>query len=447
MVSNVVNCIQVRLLTEYHLAIAALHKKKYLHRDISMKNILIDDSGEETNGLRNGLLIDFDYAIHDLDNREVGGLHRTVCPLHVPYPIRTVRFLTDRSQGTIPYMAVQLLTELNKVKHELYHDLESLFYVMCYNCCINAGPDYTIREDLNVYETAIVKWFGTKEQSESQIGVEKYKTVDAPSAFKKSILAAFHPYFNPLKSFMQELRDIAIPPHSASVDLYRRMKDLEEDDVENLPLYLKPMEVRGEEQLKEYRDIVQAMFNSLPVDHPRPGGSSPANHDSPNTAASEAVRSPKSRMLQPIIGDDILLRLMDLVPQQGLAPQDKQQNVGETQDEAAKGSATLVGRGSSGSRSGKRKSAALEEGEPESDESEGPQSPTPVGKGSRIQDTCLRGSSGLHSLTALGGSSKTALDSITEILGLEGPAEISGDVRRSGSKDTKRPRTREELDG
>jgi serine/threonine protein kinase len=84
------------LLMENHLAIAALHEEGYLHRDISMKNTLIDDSGEETDGLRDGLLIDFDYAIHDLDNRAVGDLHRTVCPFHVPYP-HSNRAISDGS--------------------------------------------------------------------------------------------------------------------------------------------------------------------------------------------------------------------------------------------------------------------------------------------------------------------------------------------------------------
>jgi hypothetical protein len=136
---------------------------------------------------------------------------------------------------------------------------------------------------------------------------------------------------------------------------------------------------------------------------------------------------------------------MDLVPKQANNPQRKQQNVGEIRDEDAKGSTTLVGRGSSGSRSGKRKSAGLEE--PEDDESGEPVSPTPVSKGGRVQDNRLLGNSGLRSLTALGGSSKTALDSIAETLGLEGAAEISAYVRRSGSKGSKRLRTREELDG
>jgi hypothetical protein len=43
---------------------------------------MIDDSGEGENGLRNGLLIDFDHAIHDTLNRE----DRTVRSVHDPSP-------------------------------------------------------------------------------------------------------------------------------------------------------------------------------------------------------------------------------------------------------------------------------------------------------------------------------------------------------------------------
>jgi hypothetical protein len=352
-------------------------------------------------------------------------------------------------------MAVQLLTELNSVKHEFYHDLESLFYVMCYICCICAGPNYTLRRDKNVFKTAIGKWLGKKNQTESQIGEEKYRTVLSSKAFKKSILVVFHPYFDHLKPFMKILRDIAIPPHDAAVSSYIDMNGLEEDEVEKLPFHLKPMEVRGEKQLEEYRDILQKLFNSLPEDDPPLDGSNQASHDpsqriSPQAPEAEPNQSPiMTRILQNMIGDDYLYRAMDLPPQEEDDPQDKQEDDGETQDEDTKESATLVGRVSGGSRSGKRKIAALEEGELEDGEDGSLQTPTPVSKSGRSLNNLVVGSSRPGSLAAWSGSSKSALEPITETPELEGPAEIGSGtcMWRSDSKDSKRRRTREELEG
>jgi hypothetical protein len=90
-------------------------------------------------------------------------------------------------------MAIELLTELNPVKHEFYHDLESLFYVMCYICCVCAGPNNTLREDLDVFETAVEAWFGKEDQTEQQIGEEKYKTVANSHDFAKMIFPVFTP--------------------------------------------------------------------------------------------------------------------------------------------------------------------------------------------------------------------------------------------------------------
>jgi serine/threonine protein kinase len=179
------------------LAIAALRKKNYVHGDISVNNILIDDSGGSKDELWNGLLVDFDYAISN--DGEDGRTVRIGCNiLHEP----TINAI-DILQGTIPCMAIELLRELKSVKHEFYHDLESLSYVICYICCIYAGPNYTLQDDLNVLETAIAKWFGTKEQSESQIGREKYETVSNSEDFEDMILPIFYTYFAALKPYMK----------------------------------------------------------------------------------------------------------------------------------------------------------------------------------------------------------------------------------------------------
>lgn len=53
-----------------------------IHRDISLRNIMIKND-EPTTGLRNGLLIDFDYAMYMFDQIEDDGkfAHATVVSL------------------------------------------------------------------------------------------------------------------------------------------------------------------------------------------------------------------------------------------------------------------------------------------------------------------------------------------------------------------------------
>ena len=68
-----------------HIAVAieGLHKEKYLHRDVSIRNLLFNDDEEDPEskseeGYRNGMLIDFDYAVLDDETREVNDGERTV---------------------------------------------------------------------------------------------------------------------------------------------------------------------------------------------------------------------------------------------------------------------------------------------------------------------------------------------------------------------------------
>jgi hypothetical protein len=245
---------------------------------------------------------------------------------------------------------------------------------------------------------------------------------------------------------MSELRDIAIPPNRYSRYDFMRF-------VKTLPFPLHTMEERGDKQLVEYRKILQRMFDSLPADGPRPGDFSLANDNptqriSPQTPAAEPVQSPiKTRIPENILGDDNLHRAMDLVPSQDDNPQDEQQAYDETRDKDTDESATLVGEASGGSHSTKRKSAAFEEDEPENDGGGYLPSPTSVSKSGRNPNNRMLGSSRPGSLTARGGSSKTLFVPITETPKLEGPVEIIGDGQRSRSKDSKRRRTREQLEG
>ena len=71
------------------IVIDEIHKAGYLHRDISLRNIILveeDGSGPE----RRGFLIDYDYCINFLQDREAAMGSRTVsvnvfCPIGYDY--------------------------------------------------------------------------------------------------------------------------------------------------------------------------------------------------------------------------------------------------------------------------------------------------------------------------------------------------------------------------
>ena len=70
-------------ITIFFSVIESLYENGYLHRDISVRNLLFNDEPQlvSKSGLRDGLLIDFDYAVPDDENRTKSTTHRTVSPL------------------------------------------------------------------------------------------------------------------------------------------------------------------------------------------------------------------------------------------------------------------------------------------------------------------------------------------------------------------------------
>ncbi|KAI9065677.1 hypothetical protein FKP32DRAFT_1647135 [Trametes sanguinea] len=88
---------------------ALYHKAGILHRDVSAYNIMWQPSG----GTGNFVLCDFDLAI-DV-RRDGSALERVATAPH-----RT---------GTLPFLALELL-ENDRTPHRLYHDYESLFWVV-----------------------------------------------------------------------------------------------------------------------------------------------------------------------------------------------------------------------------------------------------------------------------------------------------------------------------
>ncbi|KAH9896016.1 hypothetical protein C8Q73DRAFT_462273 [Cubamyces lactineus] len=126
------------------------HDAKILHRDVSMSNIMCDETG----GRADFILTDFDLAVMLNDDGTPRGptaKHRT---------------------GTLPFMARELLEDLAlhpgdpHVLHELHHDYESLFWVALW-CTMRV--DYFEEPKLQTrIDDFLNQWEFAKGQSKSQ---------------------------------------------------------------------------------------------------------------------------------------------------------------------------------------------------------------------------------------------------------------------------------------
>ncbi|KAH8113924.1 hypothetical protein DFH11DRAFT_1598227 [Phellopilus nigrolimitatus] len=175
-------------------AIETLYKQKILHRDISMKNIILVKD-REGGTLRRGVLIDLDYALD----------------LSMP---RTSTSKGDRT-GTLPYMAVGLLTRESKEEHDYLHDLESLFYVYCWICCTLSGPHAAPRfTDEFTYEgSQISKWCARDVNTHTMdaVGTAKAALVATGRLFLMKFVPGMALFFKPLVSFLQGMRKVLFP--------------------------------------------------------------------------------------------------------------------------------------------------------------------------------------------------------------------------------------------
>ncbi|TDL29097.1 hypothetical protein BD410DRAFT_3664 [Rickenella mellea] len=152
-------------------------EKGILHRDISLRNILITALGR-------GLLIDMDFAIRMTKKlRQAASGPRT---------------------GTVPFMAVAIL--LKRHDHHPGHDLESLFYVLCWICVTRAGPNQPREFDFG--KSRLSKWCGKAGDTFEDVADAKQFACGTTNMFKRSVLAEMHPYFDDLRDCLTRLRDL-----------------------------------------------------------------------------------------------------------------------------------------------------------------------------------------------------------------------------------------------
>ncbi|KAH7016319.1 uncharacterized protein B0I36DRAFT_254039 [Microdochium trichocladiopsis] len=178
----------------------SLHKAGFLHRDISINNLMINEDDENISWP--SFLIDLDLAVREQRQGASGAKGKT---------------------GTRAFMAIgALLGE----QHSFMHDLESFFWVLFWICIHYNGPG----------ESRIIprfeKWnyVDTEELAGMKLGV-----VAKEAIFMKTITDNFSPYYQPLIPLLVRLRKTVFsgggPWEQEDDGLYSRMREALQEEL------------------------------------------------------------------------------------------------------------------------------------------------------------------------------------------------------------------------
>ncbi|KIW76742.1 hypothetical protein Z517_09186 [Fonsecaea pedrosoi CBS 271.37] len=173
----------------------SLYKAGFLHRDISINNLMINE--DEDNPSQRSFLIDLDLAIQVPREAASGAKHKT---------------------GTRAFMAIgALLGE----QHSFMHDLESFFWVLFWLCIHYTGPGQSICSP--VYDI----WNYTGDES---LATLKAGTISSETMFLKTASTHFTRYYQPLIPWVNRLRRKVFPNDKRwkkpDLRLYSAMKDV-----------------------------------------------------------------------------------------------------------------------------------------------------------------------------------------------------------------------------
>ncbi|EJD07238.1 uncharacterized protein FOMMEDRAFT_130475 [Fomitiporia mediterranea MF3/22] len=175
----------VSALRDVAYAIADLDRRNICHGDISWGNIVLAPDPDNPDGLRRGYLIDFGKSI--IGRPSAGS---------VP-------------SGTSCFMSVDVLRALGddlNIRHRAHHDLESLFYVLCWVCTICSGPNRTYNHCLE--DTIVDSWVGgnpLEPEMSRLLSTDKYLLLTYDFWFERNVIAHIQPYFADLIPCIREL--------------------------------------------------------------------------------------------------------------------------------------------------------------------------------------------------------------------------------------------------
>ncbi|KAI8966288.1 hypothetical protein F5Y11DRAFT_309959 [Daldinia sp. FL1419] len=154
----------------------SLHKAGFLHRDISINNLMINE--DNNNASWPSFLIDLDLAIKEQREGVSGAKGKT---------------------GTRAFMAIgALLGE----QHSFMHDLESFFWVLFWICVHYEGPG----------DGRVVRHFDEWNVADTEVLAKlKLGTVSDEELFRKTMTEFFTIYYEPLIPWVSKLRRLVFP--------------------------------------------------------------------------------------------------------------------------------------------------------------------------------------------------------------------------------------------
>jgi serine/threonine protein kinase len=173
----------------------SLHKAGYLHRDISVNNLMINE--DDDNPSWPAFLIDLDLGIKEARAGASGAKGKT---------------------GTRAFMAIGALLGEH---HSFMHDLESFFWVLFWICIHYGGPGKDIGP------TEFESW---NYESDDKLADLKKGQVSDEEDFIKRAEKNFTPYYQPLIRCVNRLRRKVFPNgerwKKPEPELYASMKEI-----------------------------------------------------------------------------------------------------------------------------------------------------------------------------------------------------------------------------
>lgn len=166
-------------------------------------------------------------------------------------------------------MAIEVLKGF--AAHAYYHDLESLFYVLCWICTTQGGPSNTKR-CFDYASSQLRRWNGEDHDSNASmesVGDAKLGAVLSELAFEEAVSSKFDDYFTPIIPCVLELRELLFSAIAAGPRDVKEFQKLIRADPQNeyyetrLPLRLRdPARV-----FKSFIRILEEGVESLPSEH------------------------------------------------------------------------------------------------------------------------------------------------------------------------------------
>ncbi|KAM6505455.1 hypothetical protein FSOLCH5_014671 [Fusarium solani] len=172
----------------------SLHKAGFLHRDISINNLMINE--DDDNPSWPSFLIDLDLSIKEQRDGSSGAKGKT---------------------GTRAFMAIGVLLG---EQHSFMHDLESFFWVLFWICIHYNGPDK------GKVVPRFDKWnFADTEE----LAISKTGVISNEGDFLRILAGHFTSYYQPLIPWVNRLRKAVFPNGERWVredrGLYARMRE------------------------------------------------------------------------------------------------------------------------------------------------------------------------------------------------------------------------------